>query len=140
HIGGHAYGWVYGGPIGAVITPLLRDVSHWGELAEASSLCGACAEVCPVKIPLHDLLIGLRRETGRRGKAPRRFRQAFGVWRRLMSDARRWERGLRVLQLVQRPFVRNGRLRWAPPPVDGWLAHRELPALASQSFRQWWRA
>jgi len=140
HVGGHAYGWVYGGPIGAVITPLLRDIRQWGELADASSLCGACTAVCPVKIPLHDLLIGLRRESERHGQAPRRFRQAFGVWRRLMSDARRWERGLKLLQIMQRPFVHGGRLRWAPPPIDQWLAHRELPALAPQSFRQWWRA
>lgn len=140
HVGGHAYGWVYGGPIGAVITPLLRDLDQWGELAEASSLCGACTEVCPVKIPLHDLLIGLRRETARRGQAPRPYPAVFRVWRRVMADARRWERGLKALQLLQRPLVRDGRWRWAPPPVSDWLAHRELPAVAPQSFRQWWRA
>lgn len=140
HVGGHAYGWVYGGPIGAVITPLLRDVDEWGEVAEASSLCGACTEVCPVKIPLHDMLIGLRRETRERGRASRTYRLGFGVWRTVLADARRFDIGLKALQRLQRPFVRDGRLRWAPPPVSDWLAHRELPAVAPQSFRQWWRA
>ena len=62
HIGGTAYGWVYGGPIGAVLSPLLHPQDGLDELSQASSLCAACDDVCPVRIPLHDLLIGLRRD------------------------------------------------------------------------------
>lgn len=136
--GGHAYGWVHGGPIGAVITPLLKGVDDWGELAEASSLCAACTEVCPVNIPLHDLLIGLRRETRARGRAPARYSAMFRVWRALFKDARRFRTVLRAARAFQRPFVKDGYLRWAPPPVSGWLKERDMPAVAGQSFRDWW--
>ena len=71
HVGGHAYGSVYPGPIGAVLTPLLQqDAPEWEDLPWASSLCGACAEACPVRIPLHDLLVRLRRRTVARGRGP----------------------------------------------------------------------
>ena len=61
-VGGTAYGWVYGGPIGAVLTPLLHPQDGLDELGQASSLCAACDDVCPVGIPLHELLLGLRRD------------------------------------------------------------------------------
>src|SRR5690606_34112645 len=62
HIGGHAYGGVYSGPIGAVLTPALhKDEEDWDDVANASSLCGACYEACPVKIPIHDMLVHLRK-------------------------------------------------------------------------------
>lgn len=139
HIGGHAYGWVYAGPIGAVITPLLRDGDDWGEVAEASSLCAACTEVCPVNIPLHDMLIGLRREVRHRGRAPLAFEFGFRGWQAMMADAGRFRAALRLAKFAQAPFVRGGRLRWGPPPLSGWLAERDLPAVAQQSFRDWWR-
>ena len=66
-IGGHAYGWVYSGPVGAVLTPLLNHTSEAGELQEASSLCSACWEACPVGIPLQDMLLGLRRRRASTG-------------------------------------------------------------------------
>jgi len=138
HIGGHAYGWVYGGPIGAVITPLLKDVRDWGELANASSLCGACAEVCPVKIPLHDLLIGLRKDTNAHRPAPWGERMLFRLWASVAANPGRWRAALRLARLAQRPLRRDGRWRWAPPPLSHWLAERELPAVAQQSFREWW--
>nr|MBO2478197.1 iron-sulfur cluster-binding protein [Bacillota bacterium] len=140
HIGGHAYGWVYGGPIGAVITPLLKDLRDWGELANASSLCGACTEVCPVKIPLHDLLIGLRKETNAHRPAPWGERVLFRLWAAVASGPGRWQAALRLARLVQRPFLQDGRWRWAPPPLSHWLTDRELPAVARQSFREWWQA
>ena len=65
-VGGTAYGWVYGGPIGAVLTPLLHPQDGLDELSQASSLCAACDDVCPVRIPLHELLLGLRRDRARR--------------------------------------------------------------------------
>ena len=139
HIGGHAYGWVYGGPIGAVITPLLRDVADWGELAQASSLCGACAEVCPVKIPLHDMLIGLRKDTQAVRAASWEERLLFRLWTKVMASPKGFRRALAAARMLQAPLVRAGRWRWAPPPLSQWIAERELPAVASRSFRDWWR-
>ncbi|MBO8141194.1 MAG: iron-sulfur cluster-binding protein [Firmicutes bacterium] len=139
HIGGHAYGWVYGGPIGAVITPLLRGVPEWGQLAEASSLCAACTEVCPVKIPLHDMLIGLRHRVREQGRAPLLYRALFRLWANAVADSRRFGLALRLWRILQRPFVRDNYWRWAPPPLSRWLAERDLPAVAPRSFREWWQ-
>lgn len=79
-VGGHAYGWVYGGPIGAVLTPLFRGQADGGELSHATTLCGACDDICPVKIPLHDLLLGLRRRRVAEDAAPVSERIAFAAW------------------------------------------------------------
>src|SRR5690606_11411142 len=109
-IGGHAYGWVYSGPIGAVLTPLYRGLEEWGEVAQASSLCGACYEACPVKIPLHDMLIGIRRqsvEAGHGSTAERLLFRAFGF---LMSRPQWYRRALAFARWAQRPFLRAGRL------------------------------
>jgi L-lactate dehydrogenase complex protein LldF len=79
HVGGTAYGWVYGGPIGAVLSPLLHPGDGLDELPQASSLCAACDDVCPVRIPLHDLLIGLRRDRAT-SSAGAMERLAFRLW------------------------------------------------------------
>lgn len=143
-IGGHAYGWVYSGPIGAVLTPLYKGMDEWGEVAEASSLCAACYEACPVKIPLHDMLVGIRRHNVERqsgGGHPSRWeRWAFAAFGALMARPRLYRWGLKVGRWVQRPFVRNGHLRTAVPPLSRWQEGRELPALAQKSFRDLWAA
>jgi L-lactate dehydrogenase complex protein LldF len=79
HVGGTAYGWVYGGPIGAVLTPLLHPQDGLDELGQASSLCAACDDVCPVRIPLHELLLGLRRDRAATSAGPLE-RLAFRLW------------------------------------------------------------
>ncbi len=79
-VGGHAYGWVYGGPIGAVLTPLFRPEAEAQELGQASSLCGACDDICPVRIPLHDLLRTLRRDRSAGATVSRGERLAFRIW------------------------------------------------------------
>lgn len=140
HIGGHAYGWVYAGPIGAVITPLLQGMEQWGELAEASSLCAACTEVCPVNIPLHDMLINLRRDNNALGYTPRSHRAMFRMWRSAFAKPRRFRLTLQAARLLQKPFAREQRLRWGPPPISSWLKERDLPAIAPQSFREWWQS
>ena len=138
-LGGHAYGSVYSGPIGAVLTPLLAP---WGdtqatELADASSLCGACTEVCPVKIPLHDMLIDLRQRKAMSTHASVWEQLAFRVfgavtarprlYRFLTSLGRRMARllGPRVTRLCERL-----------PVLTGWTHHRALPQLAARSFRE----
>ena len=85
-VGGHGYGAVYGGPIGAVLTPLLVGFESAGDLPHASSLCGACTEVCPVGIPLHEHLLHLRADVAR-SRAPGRERAVFSAWSRAWASA-----------------------------------------------------
>jgi len=137
-IGGHAYGWVYSGPIGAVLTPLYKGIEEWGEVAQASSLCGACYDVCPVKIPLHDMLVGIRRASVETGKSKALERLAFRAFGFVMSRPGMYRAALKIGRLAQAPFVRKGRFRAAPPPLSSWLSHRSLPSLPKRSFREIW--
>lgn len=90
---GHAYRHVYPGPVGAVLVPALEGVEQYGDLARASTLCGACREACPVDIPIPDMLLRLRREATRQG--------SWSVWRRLAENDRLWRAGLRLLPMAQ---------------------------------------
>ncbi|MBX6394698.1 MAG: iron-sulfur cluster-binding protein [Alicyclobacillaceae bacterium] len=138
-IGGHAYGWVYPGPIGAVITPLLQDdLDQWGDLPYASSLCAACYEACPVKIPLHDMLVRHRVRYVAAGKTPPAERLAFRVFKRAFGHARRYRLAVRAASKLQRPFVRNRHLRAKLPGLAGWTMSRDFPAVAPRRFRDLW--
>ena len=125
--GGHAYGSIYPGPIGAILTPQLEGIDHAPSLPFASSLCGACEEACPVKIEIPRVLVHLR------GKAPkpRAERRAFAALAWAFADRRRYERGQRLARLG-RGLGRLG-------PLRGWTASRELPQVPDTSFRDWWR-
>src|SRR5438132_50696 len=120
-IGGHAYGSVYPGPIGAVITPQLIGIGKAAQLPYASSLCGACREVCPVKIDIPALLLHLRAEVvegtasgsaDQRGPLKRKFTEhlAFRLYTFAWSSAALYEWGMRIARLLQRPVVRDGRI------------------------------
>lgn len=140
HIGGHAYGSVYSGPIGAVLTPLLaNDPAGAGELAYASSLCGACYEACPVKIPLHDMLVYLRGRRVRMKLTPRGERIAFRLYRRAFTRAELYRAGVKATRLMLAPFARGGRIRRGPGPLAGWTKSRTLPALPGKTFRERWK-
>ncbi len=136
--GGHAYESEYSGPIGAVITPALRGLEHASELPFASTLCGACLEVCPVKIDLPRMLLELRGRAVRAGLAGWMDRVFARAWAFVMGSPAR----LRVLgglgRLLQRPFVRRGRIERLPYPISGWTAYRSAPPLAATPFRDWW--
>lgn len=136
HIGGHAYGGTYSGPIGAVLTPALKgNVAEWDDIANASSLCGACYEACPVKIPLHDMLVSLRRrkvEQGYGNKLESLGMRGFG---RIMADSKRYRRVLRAGRLGQKLVVRNGEIRAKLGPLKGWNSYRVTPSLSSEPFR-----
>ncbi|MDP6540000.1 MAG: LutB/LldF family L-lactate oxidation iron-sulfur protein [Planctomycetota bacterium] len=142
-IGGHAYGSVYAGPIGSVITPGLQGLEKTAELPFASSLCGACREVCPVKIDLPALLTRLRADVvegrapgqGQRPRRPRRIEKAaFAFWRWLASDPVRWTLSMRVARLAQRAGL--DRLL---PPARAWRKGRALRPFAPRSFRERWK-
>ena len=138
-IGGHAYGSVYSGPIGSVITPLLeKNWEKWGHLPFFSSLCGACSEACPVHIPLHDLLVKLRARKTLSGHTPQIEQQIFKAYRYFFTHERTLRRALRLGSRLQFPFVRNGRITGGPPPLSNWTKSRTLPMVAPKSFMQVW--
>ena len=118
-VGGHAYGSVYGGPIGAVLTPLLTDMrpDEGRKLPFLSSLCGACTDICPVGIPLHDLLVRDRALANRAGVASRGERAAWGAWARAWSSPR-------LYRASARAGARSGPLARAFGPGASWLQGR----------------
>lgn len=141
HIGGHAYGGVYSGPIGAVLKPALNEnVEQWDDVADASSLCGACYEACPVKIPLHDMLVYLRKRKVERGYGSVGEKAAFAAYRYVTKDHNRFRRALKLGQIGQKIAVRDGVIKAKLGPLQGWNTHRHTPGLAAQSFRDSWKA
>ncbi len=141
--GGHAYGSVYPGPIGAVLTPQLDAVATGAvekALPFASSLCGACAEVCPVRIDIPRLLVHLRGmvvDAGR-GSGPEALGMAGAAW--AMSSPARLARAQALVARLGRLVGRGGALAGLPGPLGHWARARDLPPLPAQSFRQWWAA
>ncbi|HTU84488.1 MAG TPA: LutB/LldF family L-lactate oxidation iron-sulfur protein [Solirubrobacteraceae bacterium] len=129
--GGQAYGATYPGPIGAILTPLMVGVEHASELPFASSLCGACYEVCPVAIDIPTVLVKLRHDAV---KAKRHKAQdaAFNTAAQAMSGRRRWSAALKAAKLMR--CVRHA----APPPLSNWTRTRDLPDPPDEPFRTWW--
>jgi L-lactate dehydrogenase complex protein LldF len=142
HVGGHSYGSVYSGPIGAVLTPLLRGMAAYHDLPQASSLCGACGEACPVKIDLPGLLIALRRRGVERRDAKWTERMLMRLYAWSLRHRWRYRLGQRLGRFMLRGgadeqgFVR----RAAAGPLGAWTRVRDLPAPSKQSFMQWWES
>jgi L-lactate dehydrogenase complex protein LldF len=137
--GGHAYGSTYSGPIGAVITPLLKGHNEAKDLPHASSLCGACWEACPVGIPLHDLLLKLRNQQVEEGLAGKAQEIAFKGFEGTMKRPMLYNITSRAGRLAQKPLEKNGSVRPLPGPLSAWTGSRELPPLAEKSFRELWK-
>jgi L-lactate dehydrogenase complex protein LldF len=137
-VGGHAYGSVYPGPIGAILTPQLAGVEHARSLPFASSLCGACADVCPVKIEIPRLLVHLRAQSVESQSRLDPERLTLGALYRVFRSRGAYERAQRAARVAQRPFVRDGAIRRAPGPLAAWTSVRDLPAIPAQTFREWW--
>jgi L-lactate dehydrogenase complex protein LldF len=136
--GGHAYGWVYPGPMGAVLTPLLAarspDDVHAAEASGASTLCGACMEACPVEIPLQDLLLGLRRRKA--AHASTRDRLVWRAWAAAWRRPGPYRDGNRLAVRSRRllPLVRH------LPAGQRWVEGRTLPTLPARTFTERWEA
>jgi L-lactate dehydrogenase complex protein LldF len=135
-VGGHAYGWVYSGPMGAVLTPLLNHSDAAQETSQASSLCGACWDACPVGIPLQDMLLGLRRRKAEQHTSTVE-RMAWAAWASTWSRPGRYRASLRG---AARGFRVLGSPHHAPGRIDRWSLGRTLPAPARRSFRDRWNA
>jgi L-lactate dehydrogenase complex protein LldF len=138
-IGGHAYGGVYSGPIGAVLTPLLQpDLTDVHELPQASSLCGACQTACPVRIAIPDMLLRLRADAVAAGRAKTIEKIAIGGWRQSMSNPALYRAGGKLAALGTHMLGSNGRIGWLPPPLDRWTKRRDFPGFAPRSFTELW--
>jgi L-lactate dehydrogenase complex protein LldF len=139
-VGGHAYGWVYSGPMGAVLIPNLIGIEEAGHLPNASTLCGRCEEVCPMKIPLPRMLRSLRERqfAARQGAKPIRY--GLGAWAFMATRPGLYRLatrlGIAALGLLGR---RAGRFR-SLPLATGWTAARDLPAPQGRTFQDLWRA
>jgi L-lactate dehydrogenase complex protein LldF len=139
--GGHAYGSTYPGPIGAILTPLLSDMHDAETLPYASSLCGACYEVCPVKIDIPQVLVHLRaREVSEHEDDHRAERVAMQALGRVFASRRLYETAQRAGRLGQWPLARGQtKITRVPGPLSAWTQTRDLAAMPKESFRDWWR-
>jgi L-lactate dehydrogenase complex protein LldF len=138
-IGGHAYDAVYCGPIGAVLSPLLAGRARHSELPFASSLCGACSEVCAARIPLADYLLELRCDAVHGGLDKGSWRLGFRGFSEVARRPRLWAAAERLAGLALRPLTSDGAIRRAPSLLGRWTHSRDLPAVARHSFRELWR-
>lgn len=140
NIGGHAYGGVYSGPIGAIITPLYDGLVANHHLPHASSLCGACQAACPVKIAIPEMLIRLRdqlhAEPGELGWAEGK---AYGLWAHSMRVPWIYRLGTWLATRTVGRLSKNGWIRKLPGALHGWTKSRDFPAPASERFRDWWK-
>jgi L-lactate dehydrogenase complex protein LldF len=140
--GGHAYGSVYAGPIGAILTPQLQQMHHAQSLPYASSLCGACYEVCPVKIDIPEVLIHLRNKVVKQNGNLTPEALAMRAIGSIFRSERRFRAAQRLGRIAESPLVRTdgsgeGWISWLPGLLSGWTQVRDLQAMPRQTFREW---
>ena len=139
-IGGHAYGSVYSGPMGSVLTPGLFGLELWQELPHASTLCGACKEVCPVRIDIPRMLLELRHQATTTLPVKKFFRISIALYRHLAVRPWLFRLTRNFIRYLITKFTKGGWVEQLPKPLAGWTAYRDFPPLARQSFIEQWRA
>lgn len=146
-VGGHAYGAVYSGPIGSLITPMFKGLGNFKDLPQASSLCGACFEACPVHINIPKYLIQLRGELTKQNMDKVADRVFMRLWAASLRTPLTYRFGGWMQKVMFRAKARpssenkyadRGWIKSAPGPVAGWTSQRDLPTPPAGSFRQWW--
>jgi L-lactate dehydrogenase complex protein LldF len=138
--GGHAYGTVYSGPVGAVVTPGLLGMEPWWELAYASTLCGACQDVCPVRIEIPRMLVELRRQSAVDGRLQGWLAKGLRRYARTASQPGRWRRAKKWVGRLSFLLSSRGWITRMPGPGRGWTSSRDLPRPAKETFAEWWRS
>ncbi len=139
-VGGHAYGWVYSGPIGAVVTPLMVGLHNASPLPYASSLCGACKDACPVDIDIPRMLLQLRANLVGDGDADPLFSVGIKTWSVAMRSPELYELSGTAARLGTRVAAGGGDMvHRLPGPLGNWTRNRDFPPFAPKSFRQLWR-
>lgn len=140
HVGGHSYNSIYSGPIGAILTPLLGGYEDFKELPYMTSLCGACTEVCPVKIPIHELLHKHRQviveNDGRAPFAEKLLMKAFGLG---AATPALYRFGTKFAPAAMNPFVVGEKITKGPGPLKAWTENRDFPAPNKERFRDWFK-
>lgn len=139
-VGGHAYGTVYSGPVGSVVTPGLQGMDPWWDLPFASTLCGACRDVCPVRIEIPKMLVMLRQKAVEEGRLAKWLERGLSAYARAAADPPRWARAKRWASRLSAPFAARGWLRRVPGPARGWTRYRDFPKPSAESFTEWWRS
>jgi L-lactate dehydrogenase complex protein LldF len=138
-VGGHAYGWVYPGPMGAVLTPSLIGVDRAGHLPNASTFCGRCESVCPMHIPLPRMMRHWREREFERGLNPATQRYGLGLWAAIARRPRLYRLATSIaIPLLSLFGGRRRRFSWLPL-AGGWTKWRDLPAPENRTFMQQWR-
>ena len=137
HIGGHAYGSIYPGPIGAVLTPLLGGYDEYKDLPYASSLCGACTEACPVKIPLHDLLIKHRSRIVEEKRSPVAWNVAMKGFEKAVKSPRLFSFAAKSAPYALKPLAKGDKIERGIGPLKAWTDARDFPVPKKQPFREW---
>jgi L-lactate dehydrogenase complex protein LldF len=138
-VGGHAYGFTYSGPIGAVLVPSLLGLEEWHDLPYASSLCGACLDACPVRIDLPELLLRLRRDAVAQGYPPAGLERALRWYAGLATKPALWRTALRAAGLGATFLGRKGWITSLPGKGAAWTDHRDLPRPATRPFHARWK-
>lgn len=140
HVGGHSYGSIYPGPIGAVLSPLLGGYDDYEELPFASSLCAACTDACPVKIPLHELLIKHRQViVEKEGRAPKAEMMAMKMFGMGASTPGMYQFGTKAAPVLMNRMASNGQISKGIGPLKNWTDIRDLPVPSKERFRDWFK-
>lgn len=139
-VGGHAYGVVYSGPFGSIVTPGLFGMEPWWELPYASTLCGACEEVCPIRIQIPSMLLKLRARAASEERLPGWLDRGMSRYTKYAVSPTKWSKAKRWAYRLSGLVSSRGWISRMPGPGRGWTRYRDLPRPSKESFNDWWRS